>query len=194
MPPARFVPAGRTSPSGNFTKRARVEASRRPGDPSDQDGDPRPINPLPIGKTANKKKRKHPDVPSPAPVPSWKQVDRAEPGPAMRWPSQPLPVGRRQAETGNDVGVQPPVMRATTPMYPPSSFPGPPFSLQPPYAPHAGFAGPPYGPSLYPPYGPPGWARQPQHSTHQQWPHGPQQFNAEEYEAMMQMCQGSYQG
>lgn len=194
LAPARFIPAGRTSPSGNATKRARVEGPHRAASPSGQDTDQRPVNPLPTRKGGNDKKRKRPDVASPARIDPWKQVDHAEPVPVMHWPNPnpPLPARGRHAEPANDTGVPLPAMRATTPMYPPPSFPQP-FGLQPPYAPHAGF--PPYGPSGYaPPYGPPGWVHPSQHGTHQQWPTGQPQFNQEDFDVMMQMRQGGYHG
>lgn len=190
--PARFVAAGRISPSGNITKRARVDPPSRPGAPLNPDADHRVINPLPTRKSGNEKKRKRTEVPSLAPIHAWKQAVHVDAPPAVRWPSQSLPDRRRYPEHANDAAAPPGAMAATTPMYPGPGFAGAPFGHQPAYAPIPGFVGPPYGPPAYgPTYAPQGWAHPPQHNQHQQWL--PQaQFNPEEYDVMMR--HGGYQG
>lgn len=199
QPATHFVPAGRTSPSGNFTKRARVAGPPGPVASFDLAADARPVNPMPSRAIANDKKRKRPDVPSPTKARPRQQGPPAEPGPHMLWPNQTLPGRTGRPEAVNEGGVPHPAMHSTTPMYPPPGFGAPPFGFQPPYGPHAGFVGPQYAPPGYAPqYGPPSWVPPPQHGTQPnqqpQWAQGQSQFHPEDFEAMMQMRQSGYQG
>lgn len=195
QPRTCFVPASCTSPSGNITECARVDRTTYLGVPSSQAVEHRTINPMPTRKAGNEKKRKCSDFASPPHVQTWKQGDHAEPPPALCWPNQSLPASGRHPEHPNNIAVPLAAMRATTPMYPPPGFAGPLLGHQHRYGPHTGFVGQPYGPPNYaPPYGPQGLAHPPQQNQHQQWPPGQPQFNPEEYNVMVQMRQGAYQG
>lgn len=157
--PTHFVPAGNATPSGNYTKRARVGKSVvRSVSPPNIREEPRPMKPIPPRAGVDGRKRKRSDtVNMQSPEQRWPHVtpvlqpsflpQHGEPSFANHGHPDPFTMG----------GFLQPTNLPGATMFPQQFTPSP-FASQPPYAQHGAFHGHGYPPPFYPaPYGHQNW-------------------------------------